>query len=332
MPITCTHLPAKLAGSTYGHALWMWGKATRDARERLRAAGHRGALLGTLALAATVGLALAALAVASPMRSTKLGPRLCETTGGGKFVRIPGFPGEMIDRRLLTDIKWIEQRYPIFITDGYSMDDVHAENGEHPIGLALDIVPNRAEGGHWRDITALAHWAEPRQNHPRLPFRWVGYDGDAGHGRGNHLHLSWSHSITQAGRPAKTVETIRCPVPGTTPPPPSEPPTEPPPNEPPAPPPPPPPPTGGATSSGAHSGRGNDREHDGRRGGRGGRNEGGHTGQRGHRGHRDTGARGHAGGIGRGSRGLPASGGVKHAKVALAPVVVETDGVGLADD
>ena len=110
----------------------MWGKATRDARERLRAAGHRGALLGTLALAATVGLALAALAVASPMRSTKLGPRLCETTGGGKFVRIPGFPGEMIDRRLLTDIKWIEQRYPIFITDGYSLDDVHAAERRAP--------------------------------------------------------------------------------------------------------------------------------------------------------------------------------------------------------
>jgi len=325
-------LPANLARSAYGHALRMWGKATRDGRERLRAAGHRGALLGALALAATVGLALAALALASPMRSTKLGPRLCETTGGGKFVGIPGFRGEMIDRRLLTDIKWIEERYPIYITDGYSMDDVHAENGEHPIGLALDIVPNAAEGGHWRDITALAHWAEPRQNHPRMPFRWVGYDGDAGHGRGNHLHLSWSHSVTRPGRPAKTVETIRCPVPGTTPPPPSEPPTTPPPDEPPTTPP--PPPTGGATSSGVH--RGGDRDHGGRRGGRDrgeGRKPGRDNDRGGNRGGRGgSGARGHAGGIGRGSRGLPTSGGVKHAKLSLAPVVVETDGVGLDDD
>jgi hypothetical protein len=309
----------------------MWGKATRDGRDRLRAAGRRGAPLGALLVVAVVGLGLVALAVASPMRSTKLGPRLCETTGGGKFVRIPGFPGEMIDRRLLTDIKWIEERYPIYITDGYSMDDVHAENGEHPIGLALDIVPNKAEGGRWPDITALAHWAEPRQNRPRLPFRWVGYNGDAGHGRGNHLHLSWSHSVTRPGRAAKTVETIRCPVPGTTPPPPSEPPTTPPPDEPPAPPP--PPPTGGATSSGAH--RGNDRDHDGRRGGRD-RNHDGRAGQgdrHGGRGGRGgDGARGHAGGIGRGSRGLPASGGVKSAKLSLAPVVVETDGVGLNDD
>jgi len=178
--------------------------------------GGRGQLLRTLALAAlaalVLGLALAALAGAK-MVSTKLGPTLCETTGGGKFVAIPGFKGELIDRRLLADIRWIERRYPIFITDGYSMSDVHAGNGEHPIGLALDIVPNRAEGGTWADITALARWAEPRQNRPRAPFRWVGYNGDEGHGRGNHLHLSWGHSETTPGRPAKLVDTIRCPDP-----------------------------------------------------------------------------------------------------------------------
>ena len=81
------------------------------------------------------------------MSSTKLSPTLCETTGGGKFVSIPGFPGEMIDRRLLADIRWLRKRYQIFITDGYSMDDVHASNGEHPLGLALDIVPDKAAGG-----------------------------------------------------------------------------------------------------------------------------------------------------------------------------------------
>ena len=183
--------------------------------------GGRGPLLRTLdrrrlalVLAAAVAIALAVAGLASArMTSTKLSPTLCETTGGGKFVAIPGFKGEMIDRRLLADIRWIKKRYRIFITDGYSMSDVHAEQGEHPIGLALDIVPNKAEGGTWADITALAKWAEPKQNQPRAPFRWVGYDGDAGHGRGNHLHLSWSHSVTQAGRPAKLVDTIRCPDP-----------------------------------------------------------------------------------------------------------------------
>ena len=221
---------------------------------------------GALATVALAVLAVGAIAAPSTMQSTKLGPRLCETTGGGKFVRIPGFPGERIDRRLLTDIRWIEQRYPIFITDGYSLDPVHAESGEHPIGLALDIVPNTAEGGRWSDITALAHWAEPRQNHPRTPFRWVGYNGDAGHGRGNHLHLSWSHSTARPGRPAKTVDTIRCPIPSDTTAPPAEPPTTTPP---------PPPPTGGATSSGAHRGG---RSHEGRRSGH--RSEGRGDGQR----------------------------------------------------
>ena len=112
-------------------------------------------------LSAVLALTLAGLAAAR-MESTKLRPGLCETTGGGHFVDIPGFPGEKIDRRLLGDIRWIVKRYPIYITDGYSMSDVHSREGEHPLGLALDIVPNRAEGGTWADITALARWAEPR--------------------------------------------------------------------------------------------------------------------------------------------------------------------------
>ncbi len=36
------------------------------------------------------------------------------------------------------------------------MDDVHSINGEHPVGLALDIVPNKAAGGSWNDIDRLA--------------------------------------------------------------------------------------------------------------------------------------------------------------------------------
>ncbi len=170
-------------------------------------------LLVTLAVALAATLALAALgfAKARKMQSTTLGPMLCETTYGGKFVEIPDFPGEKIDRRLLADIKYLRSRYPIFITDGHSRDPVHAINGEHPIGLALDIVPDKAQGGSWNDIDRLAAWAEPRQDHPREPFRWVGYDGDANHGRGHHLHLSWNHSDAKPFRPALTVYTLRCP-------------------------------------------------------------------------------------------------------------------------
>ncbi len=57
-------------------------------------------------------------------------------------------------------------------------------------------------------ITRLAHWAEPVQEQPRPPFRWVGYDGDAGHGCGNHLHLSWNHAAAPMFQLAEWVEVM----------------------------------------------------------------------------------------------------------------------------
>jgi hypothetical protein len=162
-------------------------------------------------LALALGLLCMAASSAAGMRSEKLGTHLCKTVHGGRFVPIPGFPGEKIDRRLLPDIRWMKRRFDIFITDGYSLDPVHAENGEHPLGLATDIVPNKAKGGNWDEIGELAHLAEPQQNEPIMPWRWVGWNGDAGHGRGNHLHLSWSHSPSTPGHPARVVYTRRCP-------------------------------------------------------------------------------------------------------------------------
>jgi Ca2+-binding RTX toxin-like protein len=125
--------------------------------------------------------------------------------GGGRFVPIPGFDGQRIDRRLLADLAYLRQRFRVGIQAGLAMRG-HAPEGEHPIGLAVDIVPGR--GGSWDDVDRLAKWAEPRQNRPRSPFRWVGYTGDAGHGRGDHLHLSWRHSRARRGHPARTVWTL----------------------------------------------------------------------------------------------------------------------------
>ncbi|MFN8112574.1 MAG: hypothetical protein U0R51_05180 [Solirubrobacterales bacterium] len=171
----------------------------------------------TLLLCLLALVACGALAASAPgkMRTKKIGTNLCRTTGGGKFVPIPGFPGERVDRRLLPDIKYLVRKYKLFITDGYSGDPVHAANGEHPLGLALDIVPDKANGGSWKKVSRLAKRAEPEQNAPIMPWRWVGYNGDAGHGRGNHLHLSWNHGDARAFHPAKTVYTMICP--GTTP-------------------------------------------------------------------------------------------------------------------
>ena len=249
------------------------------------------------AIAALLALAGIALAAQSSKRmvSTKLGPRLCSTVGGGKFVAIAEFPGERIDRRLLTDLAWLEAKYKIFITDGYSMDSVHSANGEHPLGLAADIVPNRAAGGTWNDIDRLAAWAEPEQNEPRAPFRWVGYDGDANHGRGHHLHLSWDHSTTKPGIPASTVSSVFCPTAATptTPTPPVAPPTGAPQPHGDVDPDPTPAPTGGGN------------------GGRGGTSTPG-------------------GGVRNGDRAGSGSGGVR-GRISQAPPVIETAGVDYSD-
>lgn len=162
----------------------------------LRVAGLALTLAGLLAMPAQ-----------GEMRSEQISGHVCKTTGGGKFVAIPGFPGEKIDRRLLNDIRWMKRKYKIFVTDGYAPTG-HAANGEHPIGLALDIIPR---GSSWGLVGDLAKRFEPHQDQVKAPMRWVGYNGDAGHGRGNHLHLSWMHSETEPRHVAHVVYTRICP-------------------------------------------------------------------------------------------------------------------------
>jgi hypothetical protein len=138
------------------------------------------------------GSAVATCAGADPMLGAQ------RLTGGGGLVPIPGQPGQLIDERILDDVVYLLETYQLTITAGYDLTG-HAANGEHPIGLALDIVPG--PGGSWDDVDRLARWAEPSPGAPRPPFRWVGYDGDANHGRGHHLHLSWNHGPTPSQRP-----------------------------------------------------------------------------------------------------------------------------------
>jgi hypothetical protein len=142
----------------------------------------------------------------------------------GKIVPIPASipheAGDMVDSRIVPNLRWIAKRYPIYITDGYSgrlpgggdhvgCHGCHTRGSDHHNGLAVDIVPLNGSGRcdrSWRPITRLARWAEPRQNRPASPFRWVGYDGDAGHGCGHHLHLSWEHATVPEFRLAEWVE------------------------------------------------------------------------------------------------------------------------------
>jgi hypothetical protein len=120
---------------------------------------------------------------------------------------IPHEAGDMVDSRIVPDLRWIAQRWPIYVTDGYSgplpngehigCNECHVGGSDHYNGLAVDLVPAEPSStcdSHWTAITELALWAEPVQNEPVPPFRWIGYEGDAGHGCGNHLHLSWNHA------------------------------------------------------------------------------------------------------------------------------------------
>jgi RTX calcium-binding nonapeptide repeat (4 copies) len=138
--------------------------------------------------------------------------RLRARTGGGRFVPIPGQTWAKVDRRILPDVLYLVRRYRVRVGDGYAIEG-HERFGEHPLGLAVDLYPG--PGGTWRDVARLAKWAEPRQDHPRPPFRWVGWNGDENHGdpwhcrisRGcpPHLHLSWDHTPSRPRRPARTV-------------------------------------------------------------------------------------------------------------------------------
>jgi hypothetical protein len=172
-----------------------------------------------LALAAILAICLLAA------NSASAGPastRIVEASG--EIVPLPAAvpheEGDMVDSRIVPDLRWIAQHFPIYVTDGYSgplpngehagCNNCHVRGSDHYNGLAVDVVPLNGTSGKcdatWAPITRLALWAEPVQNKPVLPFRWIGYDGDAGHGCGNHLHLSWNHAPAPRYELAEWVE------------------------------------------------------------------------------------------------------------------------------
>jgi hypothetical protein len=178
----------------------------------------RRAHIEAFALLALVALAAWAVTFASA------GPESVRLVyGTGKIVPIPASvpheAGDMVDSRIVPDLRWLAAHYPIYVTDGYSgplptgghagCNNCHVRGSDHYNGLAVDLVP--VGGGttcdaSWKPITRLALWAEPEQGKPVPPFRWVGYDGDAGHGCGNHLHLSWNHPVAARYALAEWVE------------------------------------------------------------------------------------------------------------------------------
>jgi hypothetical protein len=179
-----------------------------------------------VAVAAIVSLCAVS---AGPASAGPASTRLAYATG--EIVPIPAAvpheEGDMVDRRIVPDLRWIAQHFPVYVTDGYSgplpngehvgCNNCHVKHSDHYNGLAVDIVPLNGSAkcdAAWQGITRLALWAEPQQNQPAPPFRWVGYNGDAGHGCGNHLHLSWEHAAAPMFQLAEWVEVF--PVSGST--------------------------------------------------------------------------------------------------------------------
>jgi hypothetical protein len=125
---------------------------------------------------------------------------------------LAGLPGgQRIAAPIAPDVREIISRYKVKVTAGYAATG-HAAGGEHPLGLAIDVVPDPGRGGTWDDVDRLARdvgWQRgcgPTGCVGQLDsnFRFVGYDGYPNHGRGNHLHISWAHGAGGSGVKAWT--------------------------------------------------------------------------------------------------------------------------------
>lgn len=129
--------------------------------------------------------------------------------GGGALVEIPDAPGFKVDRRIVGDVDQLIKKYGLKVTAAYAPTG-HAAGGEHPLGLAIDAVPG--PGSSWAKLDELATYAKA---HPET-FRWVGWNGDAGHGdpqhagANAHIHLSWatgSGGVPGAVKPLTGIDT-----------------------------------------------------------------------------------------------------------------------------
>ena len=139
--------------------------------------------------------------------------------GASWLLAVPG-TGAVCDRRIVPDVQLLLERYKMALGDCYSAGGPHKALGEHPLGLATDLVPGR--GGSWELLAKAARdfgWRESCgasgcAGQLPAPFRFIGWNGYAGHGdpahvgSQAHLHFSWQHTPTLPGNPAARVQTL----------------------------------------------------------------------------------------------------------------------------
>ena len=126
------------------------------------------------------------------------------------------------DARIVDDVLYLIHRFGLTVTACFAASG-HDVHGEHPLGLAVDVVPS---DGDWERTAATASFfgwtpacaAIGCANNVRPPMRVVLYNGYPGHGDTGHcrppacaphLHLSWMHGTAAPLTPAPWVERLR---------------------------------------------------------------------------------------------------------------------------
>ena len=132
---------------------------------------------------------------------------------------VPDAPAIRCDARIIADVEALVRAYGVRPTACFG-GAPHAIDGEHPLGLALDLVP---ADGDWRRTARLAEdfgWSSECARDGcggRGLFRVVLYNGYPGHGdpahtSTPHLHLSWQHAPAPPFTRAAWVRTLLAPA------------------------------------------------------------------------------------------------------------------------
>jgi hypothetical protein len=146
-----------------------------------------------------------------PSGSGPMGP-VHKATAPRELALLPSPPaaasGMECDARIIPDVVYLARRFGLLVTACFG---IHAPDGEHPLGAAIDAVPQDGNWGRtmraalaigWRPSCAASGVA-PECARP--PFRFIGYNGYPDHGDpahcfpcggGAHLHISWQTSAS----------------------------------------------------------------------------------------------------------------------------------------
>jgi hypothetical protein len=133
---------------------------------------------------------------------------------GAWLATVPG-TNQRCDARIVPNVAMLLAAYHAVLVACYAATG-HESSGEHPLGLAVDLVPGSSSWAGLERLARFAGWREAcastgcaSQTH--TAFRFVGWNGYPGHGDSAHaglnahLHLSWNHG---PGRPAKWVSLV----------------------------------------------------------------------------------------------------------------------------